>query len=98
MLCAACSAGGDNWERSASWAGQTAGKTNRSAEKVSTSPNRGKCFLVRTMTVTTQDDRAHNAKKQRCRPPQSTNAPRIELLIGTTAPVKSPGPEMGVTW
>src|SRR5271165_3063188 len=99
MSRAACSAGGGIWERSASWAGQTAGKTNRSADRVSTSPNRDTCFLVRTMTVTTQeDDRAHSAEKQQCRLPQSTNALRTEFLVGATAPVKSPGVGMGVTW
>ena len=51
MLRAACSAGGESWKRSASWAGQTVGKTNRSAEKVSASRNWEKHLLVRTMTV-----------------------------------------------
>ena len=45
-----CSAGGESWKRSASWAGDTAGNTKkRSTEKVSASRNRGSSFLVRTM-------------------------------------------------
>jgi len=51
MLRPACSAGGESWKRSASWAGQTVGKANRSAEKVSASRNWEKHLLVRTMTV-----------------------------------------------
>jgi hypothetical protein len=47
----ACSAGGESWKRSASWAGYTAGNTKRRAERVSASRNRGSSFLARMMTI-----------------------------------------------
>ena len=47
MSAPVCSAGGESWKRSASWAGYTAGNTTRSAEKVSTLRNRGRLFFVK---------------------------------------------------
>ena len=47
----ACSAGGESWKRSASWAGYTAGNTNKSAEKVSASRNRGSLFFICMMII-----------------------------------------------
>src|ERR1700730_4449935 len=44
----ACIAGGESWERPASWPGET---TKRSAEYISAYRNRDSQFLVRIMTI-----------------------------------------------
>ena len=50
MMRAARSVGGESWKRSVCWAEQTAGKTKRSAKKVSESRNRDRQFSVCMIT------------------------------------------------